>query len=147
MAAHTHSRHPSAHPGPSAARGAPRWAAAALLGFGPLVGAVLGEAAGGYDGALYALTCVGSAVVAATLVSPAGLWWVVPTPPPVVWTVSVATELAWHEPPYQGSKERAVGVAHGTIHAFPVMVGVELALAVVVGVRMARARRGGSARV
>lgn len=147
MAAQTDSRNPSARRGPSADRGGPRWAAFVLLVAGPPIGAVLGAAAGAHVGAVYTLTCVGSAAAAAVLVSPAGLWWVVPTPPPVVWTVSVLTELLRRRPSYQGSDERAVVVAHGTIHAFPVMAGVELALTVVVGGRLLSARARRSARV
>src|SRR5512139_3248246 len=140
MAAHTHNRHASVHRGPAARRGASRWTAAALLGLGPAVGAILGRAAGSYDGTVFALACVGTASAAAAVVSRAGLWWAAPTPPPVIWAVGVLSELAWHEPPYRGSRERAVGIAHGTIHAFPVMVAAELALAAVVAVRLAGAR-------
>jgi hypothetical protein len=149
MAAHTHSRHASAHRGRSAPPGVPSWAAAALLGLGPVVGAVLGEALGAYDGTVFALVCVASAAAAAVMVSPAGLWWAVPTPPPVIWAVSVLAELGWHDPPYQGSRGQAVGVAHGTIHAFPVMAAVEFTLAIIVVVRLAAsgARRGRAAHV
>ncbi len=144
---HLHSRHASARRSRPPARGVPRGAAAALLGLGPVVGAILGEATGSYDGAVFAVLCVVSAAVAAVLVSSAGLWWAAPVPPPVIWAVSVLTELAWHNPPYQGGKEQAVGVAHGTIHAFPVMAASELAMAVVIAARVSAARRRGSTHV
>jgi hypothetical protein len=120
---------------------------AALLGLGPVFGAIVGEAVGAYDGTVFAMFCVASAAVAGVIARPAALWWVVPMSPPLVWAVSILTELAWHDPPYRGPKQRVVGVAHGTIHAFPVMAAVGLALAVVAVVRVSGELRKGAARV
>jgi hypothetical protein len=59
------------------------------------------------------------------------LWWTVPAAPPLIWLTAVGAELVLHDPAYQGAKAEAVGLAHGTAHAFPVMA-VALAAALLV---------------
>jgi asparagine N-glycosylation enzyme membrane subunit Stt3 len=121
--------------------------AAACVLLGPVVGAFLGKAIGGYSGPVFAIVCVLAAMVAAATVTPVGLWWVIPSPPLVIWVVGVVAELSWRNPPYQGKKEQAVGVAHGTVHSFPVMLAALLGMAVVVVATRMKARQRGSAHV
>lgn len=100
---------------------APAWTAPAALVLGPLLGVLTGQALGAYAGPGFAVVAVLSAMLAAASVARRALWWVVPAAPPLIWLTAVGAELVLHDPAYQGTKAEAVGLAHGTAHAFPVM--------------------------
>lgn len=109
----------------------PRWLPAAALIGGPIVGALLGKALGGYHGPFFALLTIASAALATAATTPSGRWWVIPALPPIAWLVAAAAELAWHDPPYPDAKAKAVGLVHATTHVFPVIVAALAAMALV----------------
>ncbi|NUP46865.1 MAG: hypothetical protein HOW97_06055 [Catenulispora sp.] len=141
---HTHSSSSAAartRPAALLLTGSPRWLPAAVLVAGPVIGAVLGHAAGGYHGPAFAVLTVGSAALATASATPNGRWWVIPALPPVAWLVAATAELGWHDPPYQSAKAKAVGLVHATTHVFPVIVAALVTMGLVSAAAAAVRRR------
>jgi hypothetical protein len=88
-------------------------------------------------GVLSAALCAGAASLAALLVRPSGLWWVLPLAPVAIWAVCVGREVFDAS---GGGSRQAVAVAHGMIDAFPAMV-VTLAASGAVAVSRGLSRR------
>ncbi|NUR58343.1 MAG: hypothetical protein HOV87_06565 [Catenulispora sp.] len=122
-----------AHSGPrrAASTRAPGWLPASVLACGPILGAVLGKAVGGYHGPVFAVLTVAAAAVATASASKNGRWWVIPALPPLAWLVTAIAELLWHDPPYPDAKAKAIGLVHATTHVFPVIIAALVAMALV----------------
>ena len=124
--------------------GLPGWVTPLCVVLGPVAAAVVGKAAGSYKGPGFAIPCVLLALLGAAAAARSALWWAIPVVAPVIWLVGVAAELSWRVPKYQGTKEQLVGVAHGTVHAFPVMTAAVLGMAAVAVLNVMAARRRGA---
>ena len=127
----------------AASTGVPRWFPASVLVSGPIFGAVLGKAIGGYHGPVFAVLTVAAATVATATTSENGRWWVIPALPPLAWSVAASAELLWHNPPYPDAKAKAVGLVHATTHVFPIIVFALAAMAsvCVIPVAVAKVRK------
>ncbi|MFL6115574.1 MAG: hypothetical protein ACJ786_30140 [Catenulispora sp.] len=121
-------------------RRTPRRLPTAAVVLGPTLGALLGKAIGGYHGPVFALLTIAAAALAAAAATPSGRWWVVPALPPVAWLVAAAAELAWHNPPYAGSKAEAVGLVHATTRVFPVTLAALAVMGLVIAATTLRGR-------
>ena len=119
----------------------PRWLPAAAVLAGPPLGALLGEAIGGYHGPLFALLTVAAAALATAAATPDGRWWVIPAQPPIAWLTAAAAELAWHNPPYPDNKAKAVGLVHATTHAFPIILAALAAMGLVIAAERMRSTK------
>ena len=117
-----------------------RWLPPAALLAGPILGAVLGGATGGYHGPLFALFTIASAALATAAVTPNGRWWVIPALPPLAWLVAAVAEVTLHDPPYGDSKAKAVGLVHATTHVFPVILAALVTMGLVSVVTTLRTR-------
>lgn len=128
----------------TAARQPRRGGAALLVWAVPVVGAVIDELLGSSLGWAFAIAAVVAAGLAAAACSRAGAWWVVCAPPLVVMAVTIVAEQLARS----GSSGKALttSAVHWAVDAFPAMAAAELTVAVVLGVRMIRARRRGSSR-
>jgi hypothetical protein len=118
----------------------PRWLPASVLVSGPILGAGLGEAIGGYHGPVFAVLTVASSALATATATKNGRWWVIPALPPLAWLVAALAELLWHDPPYPDAKAKAVGLVHATTHVFPVIVVALVAMGLVCVVPVIAAR-------
>lgn len=104
--------------------------AVTVLVLAPVIGLFFG-------GAASVLLCTAAATVTALRVRPSGLWWVLPTAPLAIWTVTVGWRLLTAA---GGGARQAVALAHGMIDAFPAMVLALTAAALVAVVRRTTGR-------
>lgn len=131
---------------PALLPGRPAWVMTAVVLLGPIVAAIVGQAAGSYYGPGFAVLCVASALLAAAVTPPRGLWFLIPGMPAWIWVVAAGAELAWHNPPYEGRKAQAVGLVHATTHGFPVMATSMLAMGVLAVAGAVQERKTGARR-
>lgn len=104
-----------------------------------------GAVVGGAFHIVFTVLCCCAALFAAVFATKSGLWWVATDLPLVVALTAILGELARHPGQgggYQGSKQQAIGLAHGVLAAFPVMATVEV---VILAAIVARAVQGGAA--
>lgn len=132
---HTPGTRRSCHRAPTRRTDVTAGRATALLVLAPAIGMFLA------DGLVFAVLCAVVAALAALLVRPAGLWWVLPMAPVAIWGLCVGREVFDAS---GGGSRQAVAVAHGMIDAFPAMAATLAATAVVALLR--RFARGRSAR-
>lgn len=134
-------------PGGRLLAGAPNWLPAAAVLGGPMLAAISGRFMGGYHGPVFVVLTIVAAGVATAAATSNGRWWVIPALPPVAWLVAAVAELAWHDPAYQTSKEKLVGLVHATTNVFPVILAALVVMGLVTGAAVLRGREnGGGAR-
>lgn len=114
-----------------------------------MLAAILGEFAGNYHGPVFVVLTIVAAGAATAAATPNGRWWVVCALPPVAWLVAAVAELSWHNPAYQTTKTKAVGLVHATTNVFPVILAALVVMGLVIAVAVMRGRQsgGGSRRV
>ncbi|MEU3755927.1 DUF6542 domain-containing protein [Streptomyces olivoreticuli] len=121
------------------ARTGGRRAAVAALAL-PVLGAVVDELAGSSLGWTFAITAAIGSALAALTCSRAGAWWVAYAPPPVVMSITVASEQLAGRTGAHG-KGLTTGAVHWAVDAFPAMAAAEVAVLAVLAVRWFRSRR------
>lgn len=129
---HSPGTHGSCHRAPTRRTDVTAGRVTALFVLAPVIGMFLA------DGLVFAVLCAAAAALAALLVRPAGLWWVLPMAPVAIWAACVGRAVFDAS---GGGSRQAVAVAHGMIDAFPAMaVTVGATAAVALGRRFTRGR-------
>lgn len=108
-----------------------------------MLAAILGKFLGGYNGPVFVALTIAAAGVATAAATANGRWWVVSALPPVAWLVAAVAELAWHDPAYQTSKTKLVGLVHATTNVFPVILAALVVMGLVIVAAVMRGRQSG----
>ena len=92
-----------------------------------------------FGGTVFVVLCTAAAALAALRVRSAGLWWVVPVAPMVIWAVCVSVALMGSGG--GGKEDDAIALVHGMIDAFPAILFALAGMAAVIVMKRLAARR------